>query len=73
MPRSMVGLLSAVAVAMAALVSLAHGDLFWIVVADASTAAGLVAYVTASPPLSPLSLEKKDLFGTCKTPKPKRH
>lgn len=47
MPRSMVGLLGAVAVAMSALVSLAHGDLVWVAVADASVAAGLVAYATA--------------------------
>jgi hypothetical protein len=48
MPRSMVGLLSAVAVAMSALLSLTHGSLFWMAVAGSSAAAGLVAYATAS-------------------------
>jgi hypothetical protein len=47
MPRTMVGLLAAVAVAMSALVSCAHGDLVWVIVTAASGAAGLVAYATA--------------------------
>lgn len=47
MPRSMVGLLAAVGVAMSALVGLAHGDLVWVAIADAAAASGLVAYVTA--------------------------
>ena len=57
MPRSMVGLLAAVAVAMSALVSLAHGDLVWVIVAVASTATRLVGYVTA--PTAALSPVKK--------------
>ena len=44
MPRSMVGLLAAVCTAMSALLGLAHGALFWIVMALAAAAAGLVAY-----------------------------
>jgi hypothetical protein len=47
MPRSMVGLLAAIAVALPALVSLAHGYLFAVMVGDAALAAGLVAYVSA--------------------------
>jgi hypothetical protein len=58
MPRRMVGLLGAVAVAMSALVSLVHSDLVWVVVADASVAAGLVAYVTA--PAVALLPQKKE-------------
>jgi hypothetical protein len=40
----MVGLLAAVCTAMSALLGLAHGALFWIVMALAAAAAGLVAY-----------------------------
>ena len=47
MPRSMVGLLAAIAVALPALVSLAHGYLVGVMVGDAALAAGLVAYVSA--------------------------
>jgi hypothetical protein len=47
MPRSMVGLLAAVAAAMAILTSLAHGYLFWAAVGDVAGAAGLVGYATA--------------------------
>ena len=45
MPRSMVGLLAAVGVAMSALVAFAHGDLIWLTIADAATATGLAAYL----------------------------
>jgi hypothetical protein len=38
MPRSMVGLLAAVGVAMSAFVSHVHGVLFWVAIADASAA-----------------------------------
>jgi hypothetical protein len=47
MPRGMVGLLAAVAVAMSTLVSFIHGDLVWAVIVDAAAAAGLVAYASA--------------------------
>jgi hypothetical protein len=47
MPRSMVGLLAAVGTAMSALAGLAHGYIAWVAIADATTAAGLVAYITA--------------------------
>jgi hypothetical protein len=45
MPRSMVGLLAAVGAAMSALVGLSHGDLVWVMVADAAAATGLAAYL----------------------------
>ena len=54
MPRSMVGLLAAVGAAMSAIVGLAHGDLVWVVLADAAAATGLAAYLA-------LPAEKKDL------------
>ena len=41
------GLLAAVGTAMSALVGLAHGDLVWVIIADASAATLWVAYVTA--------------------------
>ena len=47
MPRGMVGLLAAVAVALPALISFVHGDLVWVMVTDAAVAAGLVAYASA--------------------------
>jgi hypothetical protein len=43
MPRTMVGLLAAVGTAMSALVGLAHGDLVWLIIADAAAATGLAA------------------------------
>jgi hypothetical protein len=46
MPRGMVGLLTAVGTAMSALAGLAHGYIVWVAIADATAAAGLVAYVT---------------------------
>ena len=49
MPRSMVGLLAAVAAAMSALVGLTHGDLVAAIILCASSAAGLEAYA-AKPP-----------------------
>ncbi len=45
MPRSMVGLLAAVGVAMSALAAFAHGDLVWVTIADAAAASGLAAYL----------------------------
>src|SRR3989442_14710777 len=48
-PRSMVGLLTAVGVAMSVVASLAHGDLFWAAVVDAAAAAGLAAYLALPP------------------------
>lgn len=54
MPRSLVGLLAAVATAMAALVAYAHGGLAWAAIAIATAAAGLAAYA-AAPPTSPPS------------------
>jgi hypothetical protein len=45
MPRSMVGLLAAVGTAMSALVAFAHGNLFWVIIADAAAATGLAAYL----------------------------
>ena len=45
MPRCMVGLLAAVGTAMSLVAGLAHGDLFWAVVADAAAASGLAAYL----------------------------
>ena len=47
MPRSMVGLLAAVATIMSALVGSAHGALLWLIIADAAAAAGLGALCTA--------------------------
>jgi hypothetical protein len=41
----MVGLLAAVGTAMSAIVGLVHGDLAWLIVADAATATGLAAYL----------------------------
>ena len=45
MPGSMVGLLAAVGTAMSALVAFAHGNLIWVIIADAATTAGLAAYL----------------------------
>jgi len=62
MPRSMVGLLAAVAAAMAVLASLAHGYPFWAVLVVIVAAAGLVGYATApelrssTDPAAPLAL-----------------
>jgi|HubBroStandDraft_4_1064222.scaffolds.fasta_scaffold3852072_1 hypothetical protein len=53
MPRSMVGLLAAVVTAMPMLAVLAHGALFWLILAEATFAAGLAAFGTA-PVLQPL-------------------
>ena len=52
MPRYMVGLLAAVATAMAGLTAYAHGGLVGIVIVIAVAAAGLAAYA-AAPPDSP--------------------
>lgn len=49
MPRSMVGLLAAVATAMSALMAFAHGDLVWATIADAAAASGLAAYLAIGP------------------------
>jgi hypothetical protein len=49
MPRSMVGLLTAIGVAMSVVASLAHGDLFWAATVDAAAAAGLAAYLALPP------------------------
>jgi len=49
MPRSMVGLLAAVATAMAGMAAYAHGNLAWATVAIAAVAAGLAAYAAALP------------------------
>jgi hypothetical protein len=46
MPAWLVGLLAAVANAMPALAALAHGYLFWTMIADAAAAAGLIGYVS---------------------------
>jgi hypothetical protein len=64
MPRSMVGLLTAVGTTMSALVPFAHGDLTWAVIAIAAIALGLAAYsALLSVPLPPqapvLPLQKK--------------
>ena len=48
MPRSMVGLLAAVSVAMPALASYAHGVLFVLSVVDGAAGAALVAYLAAA-------------------------
>ena len=55
MSRSMVGLLAAVGAAMAALVSLVHGDLTIAMIMGASTSSGLAAYMA-------LPSSKKNLF-----------
>lgn len=61
MPRGMVGLLAAVSAAMSAVISLAHGVLFWAAVVDAAAAAGLAAYLA-------LPNKKKDPgFVTCRS------
>ena len=49
MPQSMVGLLAAVGTAMSALVAFVHGDLVWVVIADAAVAMGLAAYLALPP------------------------
>src|SRR6266851_3009652 len=49
MPRIMVGLLTAVGIAMSVVASSAHGDLFWAAAADAAAAAGLAAYLALPP------------------------
>jgi hypothetical protein len=49
MPRSVVGLLAAIGVAVSALVGLTHGDVVPIMVATASTATGLGAYLALLP------------------------
>jgi hypothetical protein len=45
----MVGLLAAVGAAMSALAALAHGDLVWVVIADAAATTGLAAYLALPP------------------------
>jgi hypothetical protein len=47
MPRALAGLLAAVGAAVARMIELAHGDLAWLAVSGAATAAGVLAYVTA--------------------------
>lgn len=47
MPRVLVGLLVAAGTVMSALVGYAHGDLAWVIIAEAGAATGLVAYATA--------------------------
>jgi hypothetical protein len=47
MPRTMVGLLAALGATMAALVSLAHGDLVGPTIVAAGAATGLAAFVAA--------------------------
>jgi hypothetical protein len=47
MPRSMVGLLAAVGATMSSLVAFAHGNLAWVIIADAAAATGLAAYLAA--------------------------
>jgi hypothetical protein len=49
MPRSMVGLLAAVGATMSAIVGLVHGDLAWVIIADAAAATGLAAYLALPP------------------------
>ena len=68
MPRTMVGLLAAVAAAVALLDPLAHGYLAWLVLAVVAAAAGLVGYATApalkdlaSPAPPPLPSKKMQL------------
>jgi hypothetical protein len=55
----MVGLLAAVAAALAVLVSLAHGDLVWVIAVEVAAAAGLTGYATA--PGLPPAAQKKSL------------
>ena len=49
MPRIMVGLLTAIGIAMSVVASLAHGDLFWAATTDAAAAGGLAAYLALPP------------------------
>ena len=49
MPRSMVGLLTAVGTAMSGLAALAHGSLLWITIALAAAAMALAAYSALLP------------------------
>ena len=56
MPRGMVGLLAAVAAAMAVLASLAHGYVFWAVFLAIFASAGLVGYATAPELPSPTDI-----------------
>jgi len=49
MPRSMVGLLAAVSVAMPALVTFTHGVLAVLAIVDGAAGAGLVAYLALPP------------------------
>jgi hypothetical protein len=49
MPRSVVGLLTAVGAALSAIVGLAHGDLVWVMIANASAATGLATYLALPP------------------------
>jgi hypothetical protein len=66
MPRSMVGLLTAVGTAMSALVSLAHGGYTWASIAVAAATLGLAAYLAllpqplVLPPIPKYLNEKKD-------------
>ena len=57
------GLLAAVGTTMSALVGLAHGYIFWLTVADAAAASGLVVYATAS--LKKRSLCVHDVIRVC--------
>lgn len=50
MPRTMVGLLAAVGAAMAAIVSLAHGDLAGPTIAAVGTVTGTAAFLASPPP-----------------------
>jgi hypothetical protein len=52
MPRSVVGLLAAVAAAMSLLATYVHGDLAVLVIADAAAAAGLGAYCALPIPIA---------------------
>jgi hypothetical protein len=45
MARGMVGLLAAIGAASSALVGLTHGELVWVMLADATAAAGIAAYL----------------------------
>jgi len=56
MPRSMVGLLAAVGAAMSAPAGLAHGDLVFLIIADAAAATGLAAYAATLPQVIKKSL-----------------
>ncbi len=67
MPRRMVGLLAAVAAALAVLASLVHGYNLWVMAAVIAVAAGLVGYASApNPPVltasDPLVLTAPDLL-----------